>query len=480
MVYAASLFALVAGMLGIIVWKQRKAITTLNERRKEVVVEEHRMFSFLHGLGEVLQSSKTKTQLYQYILEGAMRVVEAREGALYLVNESGTKLVPRALSPGCPALFSNPETPVEALDAEQLRSHLQLISLTLDETTIVGECLATRKGMHLDHLQDHASLAESRDDRVAGPAMLAPLYFGDTNLGTLVVLEKLGKFSSNDFAVFRSLADQCSLALGTSQLSRQASAQRRLEGELQTAREVQRILLPDDAPPLHGFVMAGRNRAARIVSGDYHDFIPLDNNHVGVAVADVSGKGLPASLMMAMGRSVLRANAQPWLSPSKALAAVNQILFPDIREDMFISMVYLILKEDFSEVTMSRAGHDPPLIYRAASREIEELAPPGLAVGVDEGPAFERVTGDLKVQMATGDTILLYTDGLNEALNAEGDEFGLERICETFSRYAHKGADAVLDRLFEAAEEFVGEFEQSDDMTIVVLEKTAGRDKSSI
>ncbi len=479
MVYLAAIFAVLAALLGVIAWKQRRAIASLIERRKEIVVEEHRMFSFLHGLGESLQTSKTQTQFYRYILEGAMRVVEANEGALYLVNEAGTKLVPRALSPSCPALFRIPEAEVRELDAEKLHSHLQLISLPIDDSSILGQCLADRKGLRLQNLQDHASFKEGTDERTAVPAMVAPLYFGDNNLGTLVVLAKPNRFSSNDFAVFRSLADQCSLALGTAQLSRKANAQRLLEGELQTAREVQRILLPDDAPPLSGFAMAGRNRAARIVSGDYHDFIPLDNNHVGVAVADVSGKGLPASLMMAMGRSVLRANAQPWLSPSKALAAVNQILFPDIREDMFISMVYLILKEDFSEVVMARAGHDPPMVYRAADRSIEELTPPGLAVGVDEGPAFERVTRDLNITLADGDTILLYTDGLNEALNAEGDEFGVDRIRETFSRYAHEGAEVVLDRLFQAAESFVGEFEQSDDMTIVVLEKTAGRDKGS-
>ncbi len=464
-----ALFILTSLILCMTVWRQRRSIANLIAKRKEIVVEEHRMFAFLHGLGEALQTSKTQTELYQFLLDGAIKVVDAQHGALYLLDESGHMFVPRALSKHYPPALSALPDDIDPNNHAAVKSYLRLTGIPRDDSTLLGRCLKEGKGLHHQNVHDHPQAPPGRTPLAA---MLSPLRFGEKELGVLIVLGKQPSFTTNDFAVFCSLADQCSLALGTASLSREAHSQKRLEEELLTAREVQRILLPEAAPPLPGFRIAGRNRAARIVSGDYFDFLTLDEHHVGVALADVSGKGIPASLMMAMGRSVLRANAAPWLSPAKALADVNRILFPDIRQDMFISMVYLILKEDHSDVVLARAGHDPPLVYRAAGKSIETSAPPGLAVGVDDGPVFERITQDTTITLESGDCLLLYTDGLSEALNAEGEEFGIDRLQHVFGQHAHAGAQHVLDELFLAVEAFVGNQPQSDDITLVVLEKT--------
>lgn len=476
MVYLALLLLGMCAFLGTIIWKQRQGIATLRERRKEIVVEEHRMFSFLHGLGEALQTSRTQAEFYHFILNGAIRVVQGTHGALYLMDAHDTTLVPQAVSPGCPPLTVDLLNDYDPANPDKARSAIQLRSIHRDEAnTLLAECLSQRRGLHLNDLSTHptfSEVSESDRDKLRFRAMIAPLYFGERDLGVLIVLGQAKRFDPNDFAVFRSLTDQCSLALGTARLSREAVAQRRLQEELLTAREVQRILLPHDAPPLEGYRIAGNNKAARTVSGDYYDFIPIGEEHLGVAIADVSGKGVPASLMMAMGRSVLRANAEPWFSPSKALAVVNRILFPDMREDMFVSMIYLIAKGGSGEIVMARAGHDPPILYRAATKSVEELRPAGLAVGVDEGPVFERITTDLTVTLASGDCLLLYTDGINEAQNAEGNEFGLERLYRVFREAAPRGATHILEQLEAEVEEFVGDFPQTDDITLVVLEKT--------
>ena len=476
MVYLVIFLLGVCALLGAIVWKQRKVVAGLKDKRKEIVVEEHRMFSFLHGLGESLQTCRTQAEFYRFILSGAVGVVEGNHGALYLISEDDSALVPKAISSHCPPLCADlvpaydPAKPGEQFSAIQLRS----IALS-EENTLLKDCLSQRRGLHLNELATHhafGGLSQADGEKLRQPAMLAPLYFGESALGVLVVLSDRDPFDANDFAVFRSLADQCSLALGTANLSRQAGLQRRLEQELVTAREVQRILLPEKAPPLRGYRIAGHNQAARTVSGDYYDFLPLGDDSLGVAIADVSGKGLPASLIMAMGRSVLRANAEPWFSPAKALAVVNRILFPDMRQDMFVSMVYLIAKGDSGEIVLARAGHDPPMLYRAGAKTVEEINPSGLAVGVDEGPVFERDTGDFSVTLATGDCLLLYTDGLSEAQDAQGEEFGLQRMRATFQKAAPLGARHVMEQLCAEVAKFVGDSSQSDDMTLVVLEKT--------
>ncbi len=470
-------FLLIAcGALGLAVWKQRQAIALLKGDRKAIIGEEHRMFSFLDKLGQALSGSRTRSELYHFILNGAVRVVAGDHGALYLTDPQKQALIPKAITPDCPPLTQDlladyhPNTP-----NEDLRSRLQLHAISLTEADpFFADCLQ-RDGLHLNQLADHAAfrnLPESERAKLPSRAMLAPLRFADRQLGLLVILREGERFDVNDFAVFRSLANQTALALGTAELSKQAVAQRRFQQELENAREVQRILLPDTAPTLAGFRFAGDNRAANTVSGDYYDFIPLSDGALGVAIADVSGKGLPASLMMAMGRSVLRANADQGASPAKALAVVNRILFPDMRHDMFVSMLYLVAHSGRGTIQLARAGHDLPLLYRAASQTVDEIDTPGLAVGVDHGPVFERDTQDITLTLHKGDCLLLFTDGISEAQNAQGDEWGLERLHAAFLDAAPRGADEIVRHLHEKVGEFVGEFPQSDDMTLVVLEKT--------
>ena len=461
-----------------LVRKQRQAIAQLKEKRREIVVEEHRMFSYLHGLGEALQTSRTREELHQYILKGATEVVKGAQGALYLLDKKQVRLVPKAMSGQCPPLVAKLLAEYDPADPEMQRSDLLLETISIDDAdSVIVSCLSKRECLNLDDLSSHQAFAEATpNDRVKiqHAAMLAPLYFGEHDLGVMVVLREKNApdFDANDTALFGSLADQCSLALGTDQLSRQSIAQQRLEEELLNAREVQRILLPDKAPPLPGYRISARNLAAGSVSGDYYDFIPLGKHALGVAIADVSGKGLPASLTMVMGRSVLRANTEAWQSPAEALAMVNRILHPDMRTDMFVSMIYLIAKAGSGEVVMARAGHDPALLYRADTKTIEEIAPSGLAVGVDGGPIFERDTKDHTIHLETGDILLLYTDGITEAENHLGDEFGVDQLKTTFADLATSSTEEIMNAVYAKVTAFAVDSPQTDDMTMVVLEKT--------
>jgi len=188
----------------------------------------------------------------------------------------------------------------------------------------------------------------------------------------------------------------------------------------------------------------GSNTPARMISGDYFDYIELPEGRSGIVIADVTGKGVPAGLLMAMCRSVLRVSAQNTSSPSEALAQVNRHLFPDVREDMFVSLAYVILNNGTGDLSMSRAGHDAPLMFRSNTRTIEWIKPPGLAIGIDEGDVFERVTKDLSLVMESGDCLLLYTDGVCEAVDKDENEFGAKRLENEFLKSAPMGAEAVV------------------------------------
>jgi sigma-B regulation protein RsbU (phosphoserine phosphatase) len=192
---------------------------------------------------------------------------------------------------------------------------------------------------------------------------------------------------------------------------------------------------------------------------------------MGLVIADVSGKGFPASLVMATCRALLRGVSAGELSPSAALGAVNRRLWGDVREDTFISIAYCVLDRNSPRIVMARAGHDAPLLYSSRTGEVTALKPPGLALGVDSGKVFDRVTRDFTFEMESGDCLLLYTDGVNEAVNGEGDEFGMDRLVETFRASAGKGVKAVVEAFQREVQAFAGAQPQSDDITIIAVRK---------
>src|SRR5437667_9173134 len=196
--------------------------------------------------------------------------------------------------------------------------------------------------------------------------MAAALRYGDQDLGVLALVNGPtgAVFSQGDFVVFKSIAEQSAFALYNAIIYSEANEKKRLDHDLEIARDIQRILLPSEAPVIPGFEISGINIPARHVSGDYFDYLEVDNARLGVAIADVSGKGVPASIIMAICRSVLRSQATGNASPADVLQKVNRQLYPDIKEDMFISMAYLVLDHVRGGVTLARAGHDAPLLYQ--------------------------------------------------------------------------------------------------------------------
>lgn len=454
---------------------QRRHNRRIRRRFRDFEGEEQRMFSFLHDLGQAIENEPSPTMLSRIIVDGIDKVVNARGGAVYFLGAGNGFLLPSYISEDCPPLIG---IPVEVRrkaerDPRALESHIRLSRVTVDEG-ILGHCLAVGEAIHVADVKSHPSFRDSftryTDDV---EALLAPLRHAGKDLGVLVVARrhKDGGFSSNDFAVFRSAADQSSFAIGNARVHREAHEKRAMEGELQNAREVQRILLPQEDPVVAGFRISGTNLPARIISGDYYDYMDLGDRKFGIAIADVSGKGVPAGLLMAMCRSALRSVAPGKTSPSEVLAAVNRQLFPDIREDMFISMAYGILDETSGKLVLARAGHDPALLFRREQGTVELLRSPGLALGVDGGAVFERVTQDQEIELSAGDCVLLYTDGVREAVGPDDEEFGMERMSEAFKAAAPLGSEVILQRMQEELRQFTGEGPQMDDITLVAIEK---------
>jgi phosphoserine phosphatase RsbU/P len=469
------LLASVAGWIFTAYWQTRR-IRRLERSHEEIQVEETLVFDFLHGLGEAFSETIRPQELHRLIVEGATRILDAHGGALYITDRTGSKLTPAFVSKGCPPLVDVPPNILQQAAATPiaLESYLRLHSITPGEG-MIGRVWQTGQSLCLNDLSEVPELVKLRGSAFGtASVMAAALSYGKQDLGVLAVANgPLGApFSQGDFVVFKSIAEQSAFALYNAIIYSMANEKKRLDHDLEIARDIQRILLPAEAPVINGFQISGLSVPARQVSGDYFDYIQVDNERLGVAIADVSGKGVPASLIMAICRSVLRAEAARNPSPADVLRKVNRQLYPDIKEDMFISMAYLILDHQRDGVTLARAGHDAPLLYKRNSQTVTPVKSPGMVVGIDSGNVFDRLTSDFAVPLERDDCLILYTDGVTEALNTEGDEFGLDRMIQSVRASATDGAQTIVKRIIEDVRNFTGSVPQNDDITLIAIRKT--------
>src|SRR5436190_2443697 len=469
---------LVASLAGWIITAsfQIRRIRRLERSHEEIQIEETLVFDFLHGLGEAFRETIRPQELHRLIVEGATRVLDAHGGALYLTGRTGGKLSPAFISKGCPPLVDIPPSTLQqaAATSMELESFLRLHTVGPGEG-LIGRVWQTGQSVCLTEFSEAPELAKLRGSTFGSASiMAASLRYGNQDLGVLALAQGPSgpPFSQGDFVVFKSISEQSAFALYNAIIYSMANEKKRLDHDLEIARDIQRILLPSEAPAINGFQISGLNVPARQVSGDYFDYIQVDKERLGVAIADVSGKGVPASLIMAICRSVLRAEAARNPSPADVLRKVNRQLYPDIKEDMFISMAYLILNHQHEGVTLARAGHDAPLLYKRQSQTVTPVKPPGMVVGIDSGNVFDRLTADFAVPLERDDCLVLYTDGVTETLNAEGDEFGVDRMMQSVRASATNGAQAIVKQIIEDVREFTGSIPQNDDITLIAIRKT--------
>jgi sigma-B regulation protein RsbU (phosphoserine phosphatase) len=463
---------IVTVLFGVVAW-QRSYIRALKKARERVATEEARVFDFLHGLGEALSGTAKPSDLHVLIVEGMLRILRSKSGAVYLADERGSELQPAFIHPRCPALveLSSPSGGDRPADDKAMTRQLRIRHIKRGEGVLaqVWEAQTPQVLSPGDPRLEEAR----RVGAVCGHVAVMPLCYSGRTFGVLLLARNAEDepFSNGDMQVFLTLAEQSAFTLRTAEVFSDAAEKRRLDSDLEVAHEIQRILLPSKAPEIEGFEISGLNLPARHVSGDYYDFLSVDENHCGVVIADVSGKGVPASLIMATCRGVLRGEAEGELSAAELLRRVNRRMFPDIKEDMFISMAYMLLEKSEGKVTLCRAGHDAPLLFKAADRTVTRLNPPGMAVGIDSGGAFNRVSRDFSFHMESGDCVVLFTDGVTEALDLEGEEFGVPRVTQVLLDNAHLCAGALLERITGELKSFVGAAPQHDDITLIVIRK---------
>src|SRR5439155_13102649 len=249
--------------------------------------------------------------------------------------------------------------------------------------------------------------------------------------------------------------------------------QERMQQEMQVAQEIQQMLLPRKVPELEGFELGYLYRAAKEVGGDYFDFLTVDERTVGVVVADVSGKGVPGSLVMTMIRTALRMEARGNRSASDVMARMNAFVTEDMKKGMFVTMFYVVLDSVNRVVTYASAGHNPMILYRGESDATYFLKPKGIPVGIDAPDAdlFRRTISVERLTVMRGDMLVIYTDGITEAMNPGRDQFGEPRLLGAIKKYGHLTAQEFTEALDREIHEFTSGALQNDDITLVAIKE---------
>lgn len=239
----------------------------------------------------------------------------------------------------------------------------------------------------------------------------------------------------------------------------------RLERELELARELQQSILPNQFPAIPKYDCAARNRNARQVGGDFYDVISLDRGRVGLIMADVSDKGMPAALYMALTRSLINAEARRTFSPKEVLMRVHRLLIEMSQTNMFVTVFYGVLDPNEGKLRYVRAGHDRPLLFSHTTGKCRYIRGKGTALGFVEKVGLE----EMEIDICPGDFLILYTDGITDALSQDNEFFGLERLRQLVSTADKLSASEMCDRIFVQVDQFQAGAEQHDDMSLLII-----------
>ncbi len=412
-------------------------------------------------IGQAVLDARAMQPTVTRVLEAVSEALGCDYATLYLVDDGG-KTAGMAAAVGRPWSEGRGEDPGEDARLPLSSNHPVASSLRDGRMRIV-------RG--IDEPLDGA--AAERFELRRYTRVFLPLRAAGEDLGTLELgyaagaRARLDEESKRTFAAF---ADQVAIAVHNMQLLRRTDeALARKIAELAVGQEIQLSLLPKTCPEAPGWEFAASYSAARIVGGDFYDFCELSSKppRLGLVIADVAGKGVPAALFMALSRTIIRTTAFSGRSPASALMRANQLILKDSQAEMFLTAAYAVLELDTGRLIYANAGHNRPLWRHAADGTVTELDQRGIVLGAFEDIVLE----EQRLDLAPGDALILYTDGVTEALNGEGEEFGEDRLRAVIAANVGASADETIGAICGALAAFTGGAEPADDVTVVVVRR---------
>lgn len=323
-------------------------------------------------------------------------------------------------------------------------------------------------------LTSNAQIDERLDNRASvklyglRSVLCVPITLKDKILGVVYVDNRFqnGIFQQEDLELLQSLASSAGIAIENARLYQVAVEKGRMERELQVAREVQIGLIPTKTPQIKGWEFAACWKPAHEVSGDFYDFIALPEERTGLVVADVSDKGMPAAMFMALSRSLIRAVAGSNQDPAADITEANRLIWQDAAEEMFITLFYAQMDEHSGKIIYVNAGHNPPYLIKAENGQLVELARTGMAAGVEGDTTYQNG----EIHMRKGDSLLIYTDGIVDTIGPES-MYGADRLKDTFKKHSGYSAKKTLAAIESELCDYNRDEIPFDDITMLIVKR---------
>lgn len=335
-------------------------------------------------------------------------------------------------------------------------------------TTIVREVVSSRKVLLTNNAQFDTRFQAGQSIIMRGlrAILCAPMIVKNRLMGILYVdtSMKSGNFTQADSDLLSAVAGQAAVALENARLYTVAVEKGRMERELQMASEIQQALLPQTMPNVGGYEIVPFWEAAREMAGDFYDAFKLADDKFGVVIADVSDKGAGAALLMAVSRTMIRANAYAGLTPRETVRRTNDLIVEDVQSGMFVTVYHSVFFRDGHSFHVN-AGHNPPMIYHHATKTITMLPIGGRALGWE----VDNPVQEYPVQLQAGDMVVYYTDGLTEAENSGGEQYGVDRLKQVILGNSQQPAQLIMNRIVEDVGRFCAGIPPFDDMTVMIV-----------
>ncbi|MEW6534884.1 MAG: GAF domain-containing SpoIIE family protein phosphatase [Candidatus Auribacterota bacterium] len=439
------------------------------------------MVDFLREIGTAFSASMKVDDLLNIVMHTAKRATDAGAGAIYLVqkteNEASREMkayIVDGLFPPLVKIKSNTET---KWTSKQKYIHDIIKSYPIKAGEgILGKVLEDGRPRLVEcNADDNEDLIPQYKSEFlkVNSIMAVPLKVKSKVLGVMAVVNKRYKspFRPQDLSLLESLAEQAAVAISNIQLSLELAARKQLEWEIRLTEDLQALLLPKELPKIHGFDLAALSKPVRTLGGDYYDIVKLDYERYGLIIADVSGKGVPGAITIAIFRSLFRNYAIKYQSPAKVLIEINNWLYGEMKEDMFITALYAILYPKENKIIWSRAGHEPILYYSNQDRAVHSFSGMGLMMGMTFGKDFDPYIEENEIEINTGDVVALYTDGVIEVQNDAGSEFGRTQLSNVLRSNTTKKSQQIIKAITNSIIKFSADEAFQDDLTLLVLKK---------
>ena len=424
---------------------------------RQVLTQKRHLDSLL-SVTQAIGSIFIIEDLLSRILDYGLKVTGAERGFLLLFAENKKDLelkVSRGLEKEFAAL---------PFAYENYRISLELINeVRKNKEALIVEPVAIDKE---NKIKDELNGYQVRQ------AIAVPLQTRDKPLGILYMDNRLagGMFGKDELELMKSFAVQASVSIENAYLVANMVEQERIKQELELGRKIQIALLPKRSPDIEGLKVVGLTSPAKEIGGDYFDFVPLADNHLAIAIGDVSGKGVAAGLLMAMAKTAIRVLSQDESSPKQVLLRTNNIIYQDIEGEKFMTMLYLIWDPQSRTLKYSSAGHEHLIVYRAAEQKVEKIMSGGFMLGMFAD--ISEFLENRQIALNVHDKLILYTDGVTEARDINENSFTMERLIDLVAVRGAQPADQLLHTIKDTVYAFIGTREQYDDITLVVMEAT--------